>query len=90
MKFEDLIYSDNRAFTDPEDSFSIHPTHVNAKLLAKPRNYHLSLKNCRYDLGIRTGWNLPTERPGGTRQAVALDDGINVLIISGYVEFSAA
>jgi hypothetical protein len=26
--------------------------------LAKPSSYHLSLKNYRYDLNIKTGWGL--------------------------------
>ena len=44
---------------------------------------------CRYVLNIRTGKVCNEEGRSKPIQTVALDVGLNVLIISGYVEFSA-
>jgi hypothetical protein len=44
----------------------------------------------RYGINIRTGRGCPKEWLSGALQAGALDDELNVLIFSRYVEFSAA
>jgi hypothetical protein len=53
-------------------------------------SYHLSLKNCRDDLIIKTGTAYRTKRLSRSPQGGAIKDGLDVSISSGYVEFSAA
>ncbi len=54
-----------------EVSFPFVDSH-RARYLAKPSSYQRVGRNYRYDLGIRTGWDLPIRRPSETKQANAL------------------
>ena len=42
---------------------------INSTLLAKPCSYPQTLKNCRYDLNLKTDWAWPRESLGEPSQA---------------------